>query len=111
MTGTRRARRASRWTGLLVAALAAAAGCAQAQVLDLLYERTVMTAADRRCSLFTPAVSASLAAYRLQARGAALRAGATPETLTGIERRAGEKAAGLDCAGKDLAVAAGRVRS
>jgi hypothetical protein len=45
--------------GLLGAVVATAPGYAHAQILDLVYERTVMTVADRRCSLFTPDVSAA----------------------------------------------------
>jgi hypothetical protein len=97
--------------GLLGAVLAASPGLAHAQVLDLVYERTVMKAADARCSLFVPEISAALAAAQAQARGAALRAGASPEALRALERRARDKAAGLDCTSEDLATAAARVRS
>ncbi|RYF94862.1 MAG: hypothetical protein EON95_03745 [Caulobacteraceae bacterium] len=79
--------------------------------LDLLYERTVMSAAGARCALFTPQVSAALDASRLQARGAALRAGARIETLGQTEGRAWRKARAADCRSPDLATAAGRVRS
>src|ERR1700758_2248360 len=81
MTSTRKARPASRWMGLLGVALAASPGFAHAQILDLVYERTVMTAADARCDLFTPEISAALAAAQAQAHGAALRAGAAPDAV------------------------------
>lgn len=97
--------------GLLGAVLAAAPCCAQAQILDLVYERTVMTFADGRCGLFTPEVSAALAAARMQARGAARRGGVTTDALGSVEEKARAKAMATDCASQDLAAAAGRVRS
>jgi hypothetical protein len=97
--------------GLLGVALAASPGFAHARILDLVYERTVMTAADGRCGLFSPEISAALAAAQLQAHGAALRAGTSAQALSSVEQRARERAAATDCASHDLAVAAGRVRS
>jgi hypothetical protein len=97
--------------GLLGAALVATPGFACAQVLDLFYERTVMTTADARCGLFAPEVSAALVAAQAQARGAALRADQSPASLELIERRARERGRGLSCASQDLAVAASRVRN
>lgn len=79
--------------------------------LDLLYERTVMTAADSRCQLFSPPIGAALNAARLQARGAALRAGAEAETLSRTEQRARAAAAAADCRSHDMKVAASRVRT
>jgi hypothetical protein len=96
--------------GACVAVLAATKPAHAAPALDLLYERTVMTAAGQRCGLFNPRVAAALDASRLQARGAALRAGVRPETLTETERRARSKAAGAACGSPDLTLAAGRVR-
>jgi hypothetical protein len=97
--------------GLLGVALAASPGFAQARVLDLVYERTVMTAADARCGLFAPEVSAALTAARVQARGAALRAGADLQDLRTLEREANDKGETTDCNSRDLSVAAGRVRN
>jgi hypothetical protein len=97
--------------GLLGAALAASPGLAHGQILDLVYERTVMTTADSRCGLFAPEVSAALTAAQAQARGAALRAGQSLETLAAVERRARERAFSADCASPDLVTAANRVRS
>ncbi|MDB5467029.1 MAG: hypothetical protein JWQ46_1791 [Phenylobacterium sp.] len=112
MTDTRNnARPASRWMGLLGAALVASPGIAHAQALDLFYERTVMSVADERCRLFTPDVAAALAAATAQAKGAALRAGAAPDKVKAVERGARAKAAQADCASGDIAVAATRVRS
>lgn len=91
--------------------LAAAPSLASAAAsLDLLYERTVMTAADARCGLFTPGVGSALAAARAQARGAALRAGADRAALNAVEQRASSKAQATPCNSPDLAIAAGRVR-
>lgn len=98
--------------GLLGAAVVAAPpGFAHAQVLDLVYERTVMTAADERCGLFAPEITAALAAAQAQARGAALRGGADPKALNALERRAQNQGWSANCRSGDLAVAAGRVRS
>jgi hypothetical protein len=96
--------------GLLAAALAASPVGAQAQILDLVYERTVMSAANERCGLFTPDVSAALAAAQVQARGAALRGGASLAKLRTTEQKARENAAAIDCASQDVTTAANRVR-
>jgi len=111
MTSPRSAAR--RWRGLFLAtALCAAPGLAEASgPLDLYYERTLMFAADARCDLFDPGVTTALDASRLQARGAAMRAGASDETLLDVERRARSRAGAADCASSDVAVAAGRVKS
>jgi hypothetical protein len=111
MTDTRiNARPASRWMGLLGAALAAAPVVARAQPLDLFYERTVMEAADSRCGLFTPQLASALAAAAAQARGAALRAGATREEIERADRVARLRAAEADCRSQDVTVAAARVK-
>ena len=96
--------------GLLCTVLVAAPGLAYAQAQDLFYERTVMSAADQRCGLFAPEVGAALAAAAAQARGAALRAGVSSETLRGVERGARATASRADCNSRDIAVAAQRVR-
>jgi hypothetical protein len=96
--------------GLMGAALAVAPGAARAQPLDLFYERTVMKAADSRCGLFTPDLARALAAAAAQARGAALRAGASPDEVARAERVARLRAAEADCRSTDVAVAAGRVK-
>jgi hypothetical protein len=97
--------------GLVGAAIIASPGLAHGQTQDLLYERTVMTTADARCRLFAPEISAALAAAQVQARGAALRAGRSTPDIEGVERRARERALGVDCASPDLSVAANRVRN
>ena len=105
--------RAVLWTvGLVCVALVATSKHAHAAggALDLLYERTVMSAADQRCALFTPPIKAALDASRLQARGAALRAGMPQERLAETEGRAWRKARAVDCRSRDVVTAAGRVR-
>jgi hypothetical protein len=98
--------------GLLSVAVVAAPGLARAQgAPDLFFDRSVMSAADERCGLFAPEVSTALAAGKAQARGAALRAGATPEQLRTVERRAKARAAGIDCDAPELMAEASRVKS
>lgn len=97
--------------GLMWGALALSPGFAQAQPADLFYERAVMSAADQRCGLFAPDVAAALAAATAQARGAALRAGASAETLRQTERTAQARAAAANCHSADVVTAAARVRS
>jgi hypothetical protein len=105
-----KARPASRWMGIAGMVAAAMPGLAQARPLDLVYERTVMASADDRCRLFPPGLSAALDAARVQARGAALRAGADSEDLRVTERRARDSAASTACDSPALALAAARVR-
>ncbi|HSV04051.1 MAG TPA: hypothetical protein VLI41_12680 [Phenylobacterium sp.] len=97
--------------GLSIAALAAAPGLAHAQGADLFYERAVMQAADQRCGLFPADVGRALASAAAQARGAALRAGASPESLRATSRAAAARAEALDCASPALAADAQRVRA
>jgi hypothetical protein len=111
ITPRRSAWPASRWMGFWVAALIAAPGLAKAQPVDLFYERTVMSAADARCDLFAPEVGAALAASAAQARGAALRAGTSFQTLRTIETNARSKAAQAACGSSDIAMAASRVKT
>src|SRR5512140_1888452 len=107
----RKARPASRWMGFVLGACALVPGFAHAQPADLFYERAVMSAADQRCGLFAPDVAAALAAATAQARGAALRAGTSADTLRAVERSAQAKAAGADCRSADVATAAARVKN
>ena len=115
MTSTTRnkvRRTACWWMGTALAvALCAAPGLASASSVDLFYERTVMTAADARCGLFTGPVGSALAAAQAQARGAALRGGADRATLNAVERRASQKAGAVACDSADIDSAASRVRT
>ena len=111
MSSTRfKARPASRWMGLLGAALVVAPAVARAQPLDLFYERTVMRIAGERCALFTPEVAQALAAAAAQARGASLRAGASPAMLDASEQMARTRVARTDCRSPSMVTAAQRVR-
>ena len=111
MTRTRRsALPAAPWMGLIGAALLLAPHAAKAQPSDLYYERTVMSAAGDRCGLFTPEVSAALAASAAQARGAALRAGTDPKSLEILKRTAQMRADAIDCRSPDVTTPAARVR-
>ena len=111
MTSTRKSAGAgSRWMGWLAAAVAAAPVVAFAQPSDLFYERTVMSALGDRCRLFTPEVSAALAASAAQARGAALRSGLDRRALDMMDREARLRAGRTRCRAPDVAVAAARVK-
>lgn len=70
-----------------------------------------MSAVDDRCNLFTPGVSAALAAGAAQARGAALRAGSDAKTLKAIEQDAKYRAATVDCRSGAVTTAASRVQN
>ena len=111
MSQRRKARPASRWVGFLGVALAAAPAAALAQPQDLFLERTAMSAAAERCDLFTPEISSALAASALQARGAALRAGADARTLQAQAAEARSYVAGLDCRSPQVTNAAAKVQS
>lgn len=96
--------------GFLGLAVAAMPCGALAQPADLFFERTVMTAADGRCGLFTPEVSAALAAGAAQARGAALRAGDDIKSLATREAGARRYAAQLNCKSPRVLAEAARVQ-
>lgn len=104
--------RGARWIGVSIglAAMAAPTALLAANAADQLYERTLMTAADGRCRLFAPTISAALDASRAQARGATLRSGASEMQVSALEQRARSKAAGAACNSPDLTLAAGRVK-
>ena len=96
---------------LLAAGVIAAPGLASAASLDLFYERTLMVAADARCGLFSSDVGSALQAARVQARGAAMRAGADKPTIRAVENRAVLRARAATCGAPDLRLAADRVRA
>lgn len=95
---------------LVAAAALGAAQTAMATPSDVFYERSLMSAAGARCGLFSPSLSGALDAGRAQARGAALRAGASVDQLNGVQQRAHAKAASVPCGSQDLTTAANRVR-
>ncbi len=91
--------------------MAAVPAAALAQpAVSLLYERTLMSAADARCRLFTPQIASALDAAMEQARGAALLAGAGEAQLDAAQTRARTTAASVACNSPDLQLAATRVR-
>lgn len=96
---------------VLVAVAAFGPAAARAQAVNIFYERALMTAAGKRCGLFTAPIAAALAAGQAQARGAALRGGTDPQELTRVEARARNKAAAQACNSPDLALAASRVKT
>lgn len=109
MSSRRSAGPAVRRLGVSAAAVLSLPTMALAQPADLFFERTVMTAADSRCDLFTPGVSAALAAGAAQARGAALRAGTDVKSLARIEMNARGQAARINCKSPVVASQAARV--
>lgn len=109
MTSPRK-RRAAATAGAL-ALSAGLAGAAAATPLDLLHERALMAAADARCGLFDDQAAAALAAGRAQARGEALRAGASPEKVEAVQADARRRAAALACEAPQLRAAAARLRN
>ena len=92
--------------------LAAAAGPVRAgDLLGVVYERTLMREAGTRCKLFDPRLQTALAAGALQARTAALRAGAADSSVESLEAKAHARAAAVPCGSPDLRIAAQRVRA
>jgi hypothetical protein len=114
MTSTRKTALSSTdrwWIGFLFGtAVFAAPVLACASPVDLFYERTVMTAADQRCDLFQPQLSAALDAARIQSKGAALRAGADQDMLSDVARRAFARSNAAPCNSPDLALASKRIK-
>jgi len=73
-------------------------GTAGAQNADLIYgERTAALAMDAQCALFTDRQRAALEAARLQARGALLRSGITPEQIRTYGDEFADEARELPC--------------
>jgi hypothetical protein len=95
---------------LTLLTLLAPPALAHADAIGAFYERSVMSAANQRCGLFTPELASALAAARAQARGAALRSGASNGTLAEVEIRARGKAGAVACGSPDIVTAANRVR-
>jgi hypothetical protein len=110
MTSPRRILTLAAAIGSAMGAFAGGGAARAASALDLYYERTVMLAADGRCRLFTPQMRAALASGQAQARGAALRAGSTPDQIVGAAGRAQAAAGRAACTSKDMQTAARRVR-
>ena len=89
----------------------AAASSAATPGAEAYYERALMQAADARCHFFAPELGSALASAEAQARGAALRAGASNTAMRTVQAQASAKQAGLACNSKDLGIAAARVKT
>jgi hypothetical protein len=109
----RRARPRGFWlTVTAMIALMADVRPAGAQTPFQLYrERTAMLATGGRCRLFDASTSAALDAGRIQARTAAMRAGADDQTLDRGAAQATAQVASLPCAAPIVQREAQRVRS
>lgn len=103
----------SRRTQALICAVLATAApvSAAAGVFDPYYERSFILAANERCSLFQPQLTAALNAAAWQARGAALRAGANDREVAETAARARARAASTACESDDLKTVSGRVEN
>jgi len=95
---------------VLMAAMSLTPTLAHAGAADAYYERSVMTAADQRCHLFTANLASALAASQAQARGAAMRSGLTNTQLDSVLTRAANAAGSAACDSHDITLAANRVR-
>ncbi|WP_395944533.1 hypothetical protein [Brevundimonas sp.] len=96
---------------LIAAATVAVPGAATAGPADRFYERSFVLAANERCGLFQPQLTAALSASTWQARGAALRAGANDRELAETAARARARAASTACGSADLKTVSGRVEN
>lgn len=95
----------------LVCAFAPGGAATATDAATAYYERSFVLAAHARCSLFGPGVEQALNASAIQARGAALRAGAGADELAATRRRAEGRAARTACHDPDLATVRGRVQN
>jgi len=95
----------------LLAMLAAPGGAARAAVTDAFYDRVFMLAAHQKCGLFEPQLITALDAAALQARNAALRAGAPAADLTAAAARARSRASRTSCDDSDLSRVRARVEA
>ncbi len=107
-----RTRSRARIIGLAACALLALSpAAASANVLDTYYEHALMSAADGRCHLFTPALSSAINVAQILARNAALRAGVDEDQVNQKRDRAVGRAAIEPCNSADLALVAKRERN
>ena len=89
--------------GFLSAVLIAATPVAAfAAPQDRFYERSFVLAANDRCGLFEPQLTAALTAAAYQARGATLRAGSNDRQLAETAQRARARANTTPCGSTDL---------
>ena len=103
----------TRRTQALISAvlIAATPVVALAAPQDRFYERSFVLAANDRCGLFEPQLTAALTAAAYQARGAALRAGANDRQLAETAQRARARAGSTPCGSADLKTVSGRVQT
>ncbi|WAC59466.1 hypothetical protein [Brevundimonas sp. SL130] len=99
-----------RTQALIAAVVIAAPSLAGAAPVDRYYERSFVLAANARCGLFQPQLTAALTAATWQARGAALRAGGNAPDLAETAQRARTRAATTRCDSADLKTVSSRVR-
>jgi hypothetical protein len=96
---------------LIAAPILAGPFAAGAAPVDRYYERSFVLAANARCGLFQPQLTAALTAAAWQARGAALRAGGNDRDLAETAQRARTRAATTRCDSADLKTVSGRVQN
>lgn len=101
--------RASVIAPLIAGVIAAVPMAALADATRPFYDRSFMLAANEKCRLFAPIVAEALTSAALQARGAAVRAGTSPEDLTATAGRASARASQTACADPELVMVTGRV--
>ncbi|MFM8753775.1 MAG: hypothetical protein ACKODL_03635 [Phenylobacterium sp.] len=95
----------------LLAALLVWPAAASSAAVDTYFERGFMVEAGARCRLFAPEVQSALISAREQARGVALREGASVAGLRSVADRARTRGLSTPCDSAELAAAARRVRS
>jgi hypothetical protein len=99
-----------RYIPLLLAAMVASPALGQVSPLERTYgERVAMRSLDQRCNLFESGPRRALGGFTAQARGAALRAGATASHLNLIARQAGAAVANKSCNDATIKAEAARV--
>lgn len=84
--------------GLALAAALGAAAPATADAAEALFARARAIALAERCALSSEGARSALAVGRLTARGALIRAGASPHQLDALEAEAEQAAFEIDCA-------------
>ena len=94
---------------VIASVIAAVPMAALADATRPYYDRSFVLAANQKCQLFAPVVTVALTSATLQARGAAMRAGATPEDLASTAGRAASRANQTACADPQLALVKDRV--
>jgi len=96
---------------LIVATAVSTPLTAWANAAGAYYDRSFVLAAHRQCSLFAPGVVSALSTSALQARGAAVRAGVTEETLAATASRARARASTTACSDPQLRLVQTRVNT